>query len=580
MTRTTSMAGPTSPRPICNDFSVTRLTRALDVIDNPNTPGVDPVCRSVVDGTDPNCVPYDIFATGQASRRRRSPICRPRASSAASTSRRIASASLTGDLGAVWPPVPVVRTSGVGIAFGVEYRKESLELQHRRRLPDRRSRRSGRADAPGLAARSTSARSSPRCVSRSSTTGFIYDLSLERRLSLLGLRASAAPTASVRHDTYKIEATSPRSATSASAAATTAPFARRTSRSCSRRSASRSTARAIRAPVLDGDRRPPAARSCAGDGRHRRAIGRIAANPAGQYNGLIGGNPTLDSGNRRHQDARRRASSRASSRGSRSRSTSSTSRSTMRSEHRPGRRSWMPAPITASIRPFCGLVRPRRVGLAVADRERLSSIDIDQNIGGARDPRYRRRRSATRTRLGGIGTLGFNFVGTWLDKLHHRPDRRSAPYDCVGFYGVDLRRADARVAAQGPPEPAPRRTGIGLLGQLALLLGASRSTRRATDPDARPARSRRSTQRIAAQNYFDLTLTARIGDHYNFRLGVNNILDREPPIIGSNGGNRVSTPARRGLLAATPSRRSMTRWAATSSPASRSTSKPSASRKD
>ena len=47
-----------------NDFSVTRLARAIDVIDNPNTPGVDPVCRSVLDGTDPNCVPYDIFAHG------------------------------------------------------------------------------------------------------------------------------------------------------------------------------------------------------------------------------------------------------------------------------------------------------------------------------------------------------------------------------------------------------------------------------------------------------------------------------------------------------------------------------------
>ena len=34
-------------------------------------------------------------------------------------------------------------------------------------------------------------------------------------------------------------------------------------------------------------------------------------------------------------------------------------------------------------------------------------------------------------------------------------------------------------------------------------------------------------EHIPSQNYFDLTLTARIGDHYNFRLGVNNIFDRE-----------------------------------------------------
>ena len=38
---------------------------------------------------------------------------------------------------------------------------------------------------------------------------------------------------------------------------------------------------------------------------------------------------------------------------------------------------------------------------------------------------------------------------------------------------------------------------------------------------------------IPAQNYFDLALTFRMGDHYAFRLGVNNMLDREPPLVGS-----------------------------------------------
>src|SRR4051794_18068724 len=47
-----------------NDFSITRLTNAVDVIDNPATPGFDPTCRSVLTGTDPNCAPYDIFTTG------------------------------------------------------------------------------------------------------------------------------------------------------------------------------------------------------------------------------------------------------------------------------------------------------------------------------------------------------------------------------------------------------------------------------------------------------------------------------------------------------------------------------------
>ena len=57
-----------------NDFSVTRLQRAIDVIANPATGGVAgvpvgaPVCRSAIPGGgDPNCVPWDIFTTGNVT---------------------------------------------------------------------------------------------------------------------------------------------------------------------------------------------------------------------------------------------------------------------------------------------------------------------------------------------------------------------------------------------------------------------------------------------------------------------------------------------------------------------------------
>ena len=37
---------------------------------------------------------------------------------------------------------------------------------------------------------------------------------------------------------------------------------------------------------------------------------------------------------------------------------------------------------------------------------------------------------------------------------------------------------------------------------------------------------------IPGQSYFDLALTARLADRYNFRLGANNIFDTEPPVSG------------------------------------------------
>jgi outer membrane receptor protein involved in Fe transport len=45
-----------------NDFSTTRLNRAFDVVADPDTG--QPVCASVLDGTDPACVPYNIFSIG------------------------------------------------------------------------------------------------------------------------------------------------------------------------------------------------------------------------------------------------------------------------------------------------------------------------------------------------------------------------------------------------------------------------------------------------------------------------------------------------------------------------------------
>ncbi len=44
-----------------NDLSTTRITRALNVVPGP---GGAPTCSSVIDGSDPNCVPWNIFTTG------------------------------------------------------------------------------------------------------------------------------------------------------------------------------------------------------------------------------------------------------------------------------------------------------------------------------------------------------------------------------------------------------------------------------------------------------------------------------------------------------------------------------------
>ena len=109
-----------------NDFSVVRLNRALDVIDNPATPGVDPTCRSVLDGSDANCVPYDIFVTGGVTPAATAYLSTP-GFARGNTQQSIAHADFTlagGEYGLQSPWAD----EGFGINFGVEYRKEFLEL--------------------------------------------------------------------------------------------------------------------------------------------------------------------------------------------------------------------------------------------------------------------------------------------------------------------------------------------------------------------------------------------------------------------------------------------------------------------
>ena len=48
---------------------------------------------------------------------------------------------------------------------------------------------------------------------------------------------------------------------------------------------------------------------------------------------------------------------------------------------------------------------------------------------------------------------------------------------------------------------------------------------------------------IDAENYFDLTGSYLIKDNINLRFGVNNLLDNQPPIVGSDAGPTIDNNA-------------------------------------
>jgi outer membrane receptor protein involved in Fe transport len=105
-----------------NDFSVSRANRAMDVVADPATGR--PVCRSVLNGTDTDCVPYNIWSLGGVTPEALAYLQTP-GFQRGDTTQTVVGASLSSDLGAYGIKSPMA-TQGIGVAFGAEYRQEGL----------------------------------------------------------------------------------------------------------------------------------------------------------------------------------------------------------------------------------------------------------------------------------------------------------------------------------------------------------------------------------------------------------------------------------------------------------------------
>ena len=113
----------TTSRIYKNDFSVVRLNRAFDVVADPTT-GL-PTCASKLSGLDPNCVPYDIFHIGGVTQAALAYLQTP-GMQQGSTSQSVVGITATSDLGSSYGWTLPWAKDGVGVAFGFERRVEKL----------------------------------------------------------------------------------------------------------------------------------------------------------------------------------------------------------------------------------------------------------------------------------------------------------------------------------------------------------------------------------------------------------------------------------------------------------------------
>ncbi|OYW16286.1 MAG: hypothetical protein B7Z39_02100 [Novosphingobium sp. 12-64-8] len=493
-----------------NDTSISRMTKALDVVTGPNG---QPVCRSVLDGSDPNCKVWDIFG-GTVSKDAISYYSVPAFQRGINTE-QVASAYLSGSLGEYGIKSPFAN-DGLGLVVGAEYRKETLNFQ-----PDVLYQT---ADLSGQGAKILPVQGDYHVTEFFGELriplvqdSFIYDASITG-----GYRNSKyvlSTKNSFTTNTYKIEGE-------------ISPVRDIRFRAGYNRAVRIPTLQDLFKPnaiQLDGSTDPCAGFAITPDDVGCLAQGlsvgqTVAENPAGQYNGFLGGNPGL----------------------SPEVADTITAGAVFTPTFIPGLSisvDYFNIKIKGAIQgygtdtilkqctdtadpTFCSLVHRDASGSLWRTSDGFT-INPTRNIGGVKT-------SGIDVNLGynrevGAGRATISFVGTYLDKLI-TDNGLSPAYNCAGLHGVLC----------GTPNPKWRhqmrvgyeaKNGLGASVRWRFFQHVTQdgsSSQPALTGDTQPA-----NLRMPDVSYFDLALTARVGDHYAFRIGANNFFDKQPPLVGN-----------------------------------------------
>lgn len=506
-----------------NEFSVSRLIRALDVVTDPASG--DPVCRSTLQGIDPNCRPYDIFS-GNGPSEASINYLNVFGVIDGATSEQVANLNFTGALGEYGIQTPW-SDEGVAVNVGAEYRKESLTVN-----PDQ-SFQTG--DLAGQGAPTLPVDGNFRVLEYFGEVqvplvrrSFVEELTLNA-----GYRASSYKLSNGNKystDTYKF-------------GAEFAPIADVRLRASYNRAVRAPNIQELFAPQfvgLDGANDPCATLITATDYgclAQGLQVGQSpTANPAGQYNGLLGGNPnlkpekattktigvvlqprflprfalTVDYWNISLKDAIQGFGADAIIANCIEFSTATT---------------------TA---PSCALVNRDPAG-SIWLTSGGYVIDTPSNSGQVKTDGYDISSSYS-YRLGGIGNLSASFTGTYLKNYKVNNGLEGGIYNCAGYYGptcaavMPTWRHKARLSLQTA-------MGLGLSMQWRHIAKVKAETL-SNDSTLAGAYNFDPGLRVHAYDYFDFAATATLGDHYNLRLGVNNLFDKDPPRITGGNANR------------------------------------------
>ncbi len=518
-----------------NEFSVARLGRAFDVVSDP-TSG-DPVCASVLDGTDPNCVPYDIFSPGGVTQEALNYLQVPLVMSGY-TEQQVVTASVTGDLterGVVSPWA----TRGLQVAFGAEYRRDALDL-----VTDV-SYSTGDGAGQGGATIGLGGANSTYDLFGEFQLPIVEGLPFAEAITLDGAYRASDYTLGGKTDTWKLgldyAPVSDIRFRASYQAATRAPNV-----------IDLFTAQGFNLFDLDddpcdltdpNDDGTAGAAACIGTNPWQvtaaQANSGFLTNGAGQYNFLQGGNPDVTP-----ED-----------------SETTTFGVVFTPSALPGfnlsvdyfnieitnlissigAANTLDACYTAGLQQACDLIQ-RNPGTGSLWQGSGAVIDLNTNIGGLAtsgvDIVAGYNVDLADWGASNWGTLGFAFTGTWLEKLETDTGLgfEDSVFDCAGKYGNTC--AANGIAAS--PEWRHRATVSWGTPWDGVNLGATWRYLSAIDLDT--GNTERLDSTLEEQHYLDLNASWQLRDNVTLRGGVNNVLDNDPPLsysVGTTGNNNT-----------------------------------------
>jgi iron complex outermembrane receptor protein len=503
-----------------NYFDASRVSNALNVITDPATG--QPACASFVNGTDKNCVPWNIWVPGGVTPAALNYLSIPLLTDA-TTIEYVVSGSVNADLGK-WGFKSPWADEGIKASLGAEYRSESAVFS-----PDLAS-EEGNAEGAGGA---TVPVAGNYHVNEVFTEVGIPILDHKPMAESLGLDIG------YRYSNYNLGFTTNTYKFGGEWAPTT-DFRVRASYSRAVRAPNIGELFAPQAVALDGSTDPCASpvgqapkasqAQCLLAGVSATQYGNVRSNSSSQYNGFLGGNPnltpeksdtysagivftpsflhdfsmSLDYFNIKLQDTIGAI----------------------------GADTIINNCIATGSPTFCGAIHRDPNGSLFRTP---AGFITDTNVNfGSLTTRGVDVKMNYRYAIDNFGSLLFNLEGTRLINLGTQPLTGGPAYDCAGYFGTTCGAPDSKWRHVFNTTWATPWSGFDFTARWRFISGADSEQ---ISPNAQLAGNNLPlTQHIKPYSYFDLSADVSLYKMFKLQLGVNNVLDKDPPIIASGGG--------------------------------------------